>query len=243
MTLYNRKKNIEQFGEDVKKLGGYAYTGDILSSRLAHERNTQIIFESTDFAGKTVIDAGCGDGTYTKMLITRAKANKVLAFDPCEEALDFARENNNPEGKINYIVSSTDNFQPENRAKYDITLFRGMLHHIQYPEKAIAMALEWSEKVVILEPNGYSPILKLIEMFSKYHREHGERSYGFAKLNKWIKQAGGRVIYHKRAGLVPCFCPDWMAQFLKFIEPFLEKIPFINAFYCAVEVIVYEKKH
>ena len=29
----------------------------------------------------------------------------------------------------------------------------------------------------LIEPNGYNPTLKLIERFSRYHREHGEKSY------------------------------------------------------------------
>ena len=236
---YSKEQNIHKFGEDIENFGGYVYTGNIYSSKLAHERNTTAILESIDFAGKKVIDAGCGDGTYTQMLITRGQAKEVLAFDPCEQALEFAKKNNNVQNNINYKVANTDNFALDNEEKYDITLFRGMLHHIQYPDNAIAKALEWSNTIVILEPNGYSPILKIIEKFSKYHREHGERSYSFAKINNWIKKAGGKVIYHKRAGLVPCFCPDWLAKSLKFIEPFFEKIPFLNVLYCAVDVIVY----
>lgn len=237
---YSKQQNIHQFGEDIEKFGGYVYTRDIYSSKIAHERNTEAILESVDFEGKRVIDAGCGDGTYTQMLITRGKAKQVLAFDPCEKALEFAKINNNIQNNINYINADTDNFVLDSEEKYDITLFRGMLHHIQYPNQAIEKALEWSDMVVILEPNGYSPILKIIEQFSKYHKEHGECSYGFVKLNKWINEAGGKVIYHKRAGLVPCFCPDWAAKSLKFIEPLFEKTPVINALFCAVDIIVYK---
>lgn len=41
--------------------------------------------------------------------------------------------------------------------------------------------------------------------------------------------------------IVPYFCPKKIAKLLKFVEPFMEKLPFIKLFYCGTNLIYYEK--
>lgn len=45
------------------------------------------------------------------------------------------------------------------------------------PAKAIYAARSWADAMLIIEPNGTNPVLKIIGKASKYHREHGERSF------------------------------------------------------------------
>jgi len=95
--------------------------------------------------------------------------------------------------------------------------------------------------VVVIEPNGYNPILKVIERFSKYHVEHQEKSYSPAMLNQWVSRSGGVIRTRGYAGLVPMFCPDSVAKVLKRIESAFERIPIINALVCAVYVFAAER--
>jgi hypothetical protein len=43
------------------------------------------------------------------------------------------------------------------------------------------------------------------------------------------------------AGFVPMFCPDWLARFMKSVEPIIERIPVLNALGCAVYVLIAER--
>src|SRR5690348_13767170 len=81
---------VDRFNRDVAELGGYAYTGDRLSSRLANQRITDAIVEAADVAGKRVIDVGCGDGTYT-IELAAAGAESVLGTDAAAAAVERAR--------------------------------------------------------------------------------------------------------------------------------------------------------
>ena len=92
----------------------------------------------------------------------------------------------------------------------------------------------WRPRVFLIEPNGYNPTLKLIERFSRYHREHGEKSYAPSLLRRWIRELGGTIEREHYAGLVPFFCPDWMATGLKAVEPAIETTPAVNQLSCAV---------
>ncbi len=116
-----------------------------------------------------------------------------------------------------------------------------MLHHLNDPFAALREAMRVAKVVVVIEPNGYNPVLKLLERFSRYHVEHGEKSYSPAKLHGWAKQLGGTVSFSEFAGLVPFFCPDPAARLLKVVEPIFERLPLINAVSCAVNVFVVER--
>ena len=80
--------------------------------------------------------------------------------------------------------------------------------------------------------------MKLIEKLSKYHREHGEKSYPPSRLDRWVRRLGGKVIHREWACLVPFFCPDWFARGIKAIEPIVESIPVVNRLGCGPYVMV-----
>ena len=90
-----------------------------------------------------------------------------------------------------------------------------------------------ANEIIVVEPNGYNPILKIIEMVSPYHRKHEEKSYSPRKLDRWFENHGGRIEWSGYIGLVPVFCPDLLARSCKALEPFVERTPVLNRFCCA----------
>ncbi len=94
-----------------------------------------------------------------------------------------------------------------------------------------------ADEVVILEPNGWNPILKLIEKFSEYHRQHDEKSFSPLRIASWVRAVGGSVDYVKFVGLVPFFCPNWLARVLKATEPVIERLPVLRRYLCGVCVM------
>lgn len=228
---------VSPFDRDATHNRGYLYTTNAsLSSELANRRLTQAALQVSDFRGKRVLDVGCGDGTYTVELFDGGLPARIYAFDPSCEAIGIARQK--VAGRdITFAVHDASNLPLPDRS-FDVAHLRGVLHHVDRPVEVLREAFRLAPELIVLEPNGYNPVLKLIEKTSRYHREHGEKSYSAASLDRWVRELGGRVTTRQWVGLVPFFCPDWAARALKTIEPVIERLPIANAGSCAVYVQV-----
>ncbi|MDQ6797958.1 MAG: class I SAM-dependent methyltransferase [Actinomycetota bacterium] len=227
--------SVDPFNADAASNAGYRYTTNAsLSSELANRRLTEASMAVADFGGRRVIDIGCGDGTYTAEIIDVAGAGHVTALDPALAALTVARER--VAGRPVTLTAASAYALPYRDTSFDIAYLRGVLHHMDHPDQALSEALRVASVVVVVEPNGYNPALKLLERYSTYHVEHGEKSYPPRRLDRWIEQRGGQIDKRMYAGLVPMFCPDWMARVLKGAEPLFEQVPGARAVGCAVYV-------
>ena len=84
------KQNVQRFDKDVRDTGGYAYTGERLSARLANARISRSITESVNFRDASVLDLGCGDGAYT-VEFAALGVRKIVGVDPAAGAIEAAR--------------------------------------------------------------------------------------------------------------------------------------------------------
>lgn len=235
------EKNILKFSNDTKKFGGYEYTSnEKLSSQVANEYQTQNTLGLVKIKGKSVADIGCGDGTYTFELLNRGKPRSIVGFDPSKEGILRAKKKFGKNNRITFMVGSI--YDMPLKHKYDIAVVRGVLHHLYNPERAFPELKRVAKKVILIEPNGYNMILKVIEKTSKYHLDHEEKSYFPNQINKWVHQIGGKIIKKSYRGLVPFFSPDWFVPILKFVEPIIERLPVVNRLVCANYYVVYENK-
>jgi 2-polyprenyl-3-methyl-5-hydroxy-6-metoxy-1,4-benzoquinol methylase len=236
-----KEKNISRFDADTTKMGGYVYTkNNRLSSYLANLHQTLTTLKLVNIKGKTVIDIGCGDGTYTQEWFRIGKPKSIFAFDPSKKAISTANKNNKYKSRVKYAVGSIYKM-PTNKT-YDIAIVRGVLHHLYSPEKGMEQISKIARTVILIEPNGYNLILKIIEKTSPYHIEHEEKSYAPHRINGWIRRFGGKIKRGKFAAIVPFFCPDWMAKILKGMEPTVESLGIINWFFCSNYYVVYQNK-
>lgn len=225
------------FDRDARLRGGYVYTTNArLSSTLANGRLSRAVREATAFLGKSVLDIGCGDGTYTVELYETGGPVSMCAMEYADDALRLAATK--VAGRKIDLQRASAYALPYAAGSFDVACLRGVLHHLDDPALAIGEALRVAREVVLIEPNGYNPVLKIIEKLSPYHREHGEKSYAPLVLDRWIDRHGGTVTYRRFAGLVPMFCPDWLAKTTKAIEPLVEALPGARAMTCAVYVAV-----
>lgn len=240
----NTKENVNRFDADVKATGSYAYTAERLSSQLANARITAGISAAYSFGGKRVLDLGCGDGAYTVMFAGLGVAS-VLGIDPAATAIEVATRRADAAGVAERIRFSTGNIYElgdlldENR--FDVIVLRGVLHHLPDPARAIAALSGFKGTVIVLEPNGFNPVLKFLEKFSSYHIEHEERSFLPMTIKSWLNSAGFDVKHSSVINLVPMFCPDWMARPLDSIGVVVEKLPLVRAVACGQSLIVAQR--
>lgn len=228
----------EPFDRDVIRLGGYQYTGHMasLSSFLATRRQTRLILDALEEGGGlSICDVGCGDGKLTHELTRQGRS--VLGIDLSVPAVKTAQSHFGERSDLRFLAVDVAELIRSGET-FDVVVLRGVLHHAEDPEGLVALASSLANTVIILEPNGYNPVLKVIEKVSRYHREHGERSFRKPMIEKWITNAGMRVTKCEVAVIVPYFAPDWFAKTASLLEPFFERVAGIRWLWCGTQVFV-----
>ena len=129
----------QPFDQDVVRSGGYQYTKtDRRSSIYANNRYSDVIVSSVPMDGKSVVDVGCGDGTYTAMLRTRTRATSILGVDPAAAAIEVA--NRNYSGRQGLRFQPRVHCRPALRSgeHFDVAIYRGVIHHVADPRSECA---------------------------------------------------------------------------------------------------------
>jgi ubiquinone/menaquinone biosynthesis C-methylase UbiE len=232
-----QRKNVDVFNRDAEINKGYYYTNSArLSCRLATQRSLDAILATASLSNRSVVDIGCGDGFYTIRFWDRAQPKSIVGLDPASRAIAVANtsKENRP---VQFLVGDAHQL-PFPNDSFDVALVQSILHHDDNPKDVIREAFRVAPEIVIHEPNGNNLGLKIIEKLSRYHREHNEKSYTSSQMRRWIEESGGVIAYQRFAGFVPMFCPSVIARTMKALEPVVEALPFVNAFGCAVAVIV-----
>lgn len=230
------KENVQEFNRNVRENGGFLYTTNAqFSSHVANKRISDEIFKLIKPQYRTLVDIGCGDGLYTHNIKENFSHLDVYGFDPADSAVQIARKNY-PTVHFDTINLLADDL-PIPRKKYDVAVIRGVLHHLSDQQKAIINAFKLADNLIIMEPNGNNPLLKIIEKTSRYHIEHEEQSFFEWQLKRWIRNAGGQLTSWNYVGYVPFFFPTTPARIIYYFQPFLEKIPVLKHIFSAQFII------
>jgi 2-polyprenyl-3-methyl-5-hydroxy-6-metoxy-1,4-benzoquinol methylase len=234
------KNNVNVFNRDVQANQGYRYTTNAqFSSLVANLRLTKATLANIPSGLKTLIDIGCGDGTYTNELKRLRNGINIEGTDPAEKAIAHAKKNY-PD--IDFFVSNI--LIPESliHRYYGMAILRGVLHHLSDQQEAIKNTLSLADYMLIIEPNGNNPVLKYIEKHSAYHIAHEEQSFSTRQLVTWCLNAGWEISTVQYVGFVPFFSPGFLSRIICFFQPVLGKIPFLSFYLGAQIVIVCKKK-
>jgi len=233
--------SVEAFNRDAVEHAGYLYNNqEHLSSRLATTRWWEVLTALSDISALSVIDIGCGDGYWTIKFYDELRPSQMVGIDAAPAAIALAVDRSGSRS-IQFQVADAHHL-PFPDDSFDVALLQAVLHPDDEPWDIICEAFRVARKIVVLEPNGNNLGLKLIERVSQYHQQHHERSYRPHVLQRWVEDAGGRIVARKLAGFVPMFCPDWMARSMKALEPVVESIPGIRELGCAIYVFVADRQ-
>jgi len=227
------------FDEDVEKNGRYLYTGNEAqkSSIVANSLQSKMLHTSiSKLEFKSLLDIGCGDGTYTAEFLRFEKV-RVLGVDPAIKAIELASEKYSRESRLSFTHLSLEKLIEEKKF-FDLIVFRGVLHHCEDPVQVLLEASRLSDTIVILEPNGLNPIMKLIEKVSPYHRAHSEKSFTRKRISRWLGKCGFEVESYSLGILVPFFFPDFLISPMLKFEPVLHKVPILGKFLFGTQVLL-----
>jgi 2-polyprenyl-3-methyl-5-hydroxy-6-metoxy-1,4-benzoquinol methylase len=232
-------ENVIDFNDDVLQNGGYVYTTNArVSSVLSLKRSREGLLSMLENDVSTVIDIGTGDGAVIHAILQQRPGLKVTAVDPAAEAIKEAARKY-PD--IDFFVCNILDTDTLPDKKFDAGMFLGVLHHVSDPKQAIANAALLSDRLIILEPNGHNPILKVIEKLSPYHRKHEERSFRESVLKAWCKESGYEIARKIYIGFVPILFPAFLARLIYFFQPFLEKIYPLKKYFGSQIVLLCKK--
>ena len=106
-------------------------------------------FAADSFAGKRILDAGCGTGRHT-FHMARSNAGEVVAMD-FSQAIEVAARNNRDNANTHFVQADIYHppFPPDS---FDLVYSLGVLHHLPDPEKGFRTLLS------LLRPGGYMNI-------------------------------------------------------------------------------------
>ncbi len=245
MNATNKHKDLaaesrEIFNRDVSETGSYLYTSaDWLAASVAHARISEAMCAACDISGKRVLDICCGDGAYTVEWFRRAGPSELIGLDMADVAVKAANEKFAAHApRLRFEEGNAYDLSRYEDNSFDVSIIRAALHHMETPQVAVREALRVAPTLVILEPNGHSPALKVIEKVSPYHRAHHEMSYSHRALRKMVEDAGGRVDFTELIGFVPHTCPNALVKVFKALEPLIEKSPVVRHLACAQVLMV-----
>lgn len=107
-----------------------------------------------DFRGKKILDAGCGTGRNSFWPLTYG-AKKVVAFDYDKRIVEVARKNLSRFKNCQIFYDSIYNIKYED--EFDISFSIGVIHHLEYPKKAIRSLVKATkpEGIVLIWVYGY----------------------------------------------------------------------------------------
>lgn len=248
----SREKNIDEHNKDVEDTGHYLYSDPhCLSASTSIKRIQETLADlilthvAGDQNGKrapklSILDVGCGDGISTIDIAKRVKPTRMLGIEPAQAAIAAAKKNNtlkNVDFKVGDAYKIT--FK---KGEFDIVMIRSVLHHLYQPERAIHHVAPFGRYILIMEPNGYNPLLKIIEKISPYHRAHEERSFFPPTVHKWVRKQGFELVESRYINLVPTFAPSWSVPIFKALEPVVEALPVVKHLLCAQNVTLWKYK-
>ena len=120
-----------------------------------------------DYKGKLVLDAGCGNGGYSKMVADYAK--KVVALD--KYSIESARKNVKNYKNIEFIKGDIESFK--RKEKFDAIFCVGVLHHLKDPKKGFLNLLSNLKtggfiNIWVYGKEGNWLAINILEQFKKY---------------------------------------------------------------------------
>lgn len=158
--------------------------------------NVEVLHKFVTVQDKTVVDVGCGDMTFSK--IVAAAGAQVLAIDPDPVQAEKNRASVPPQGII-FEESGADSI-PAADQSVDGIFFSYSLHHI--PEQLYSDIFE--EAIRVLKPDGFIYVIEptdcpLNQVMMLFHDEEAERLAAQSALHSIAKprfESAEEVDYH-----------------------------------------------
>ncbi len=184
-----------KFGEQEAYWSRARYSGPTDPLFLAYARpKLDRIERVLPLAGRSVLDVGCGPGTFTSLLSQRA--GRVVGCDRSELMLSRA-----PVVEGVELVQADAVDLPFETDSFDVAFEANLLHHLDRPQRAVAeMARVAREAIVLLEPNVLNPVMLGWSLLIPAERGGLRSTRG--RLARLLRAAGAQVTHTWTTGMI-----------------------------------------
>ncbi len=134
------------------------------------------------------LDAGCGRGLYTRILLGRA--NKVSALDYSENSINALKRRLGHLSQLSLQVGSADNL-PFGSQQFDLVVHCEVLEHIEDDKKVL------SEIFRVLHPRGKLIISVPVPPAPFHDSEHVREGYTLEQISQLLKNSGFEILCYQ----------------------------------------------
>ena len=134
--------------------------------------------QGVDLHGKAIMDAGCGSGYGTELILRRLRPGRIFAFDLMPEQIELAKRRGLP---VDFRVGDATRMEEEDSSCDGVFIF-GILHHIPSWRQAL------KETARVLKPGGVLLVEEPLYRFTWPELEAGIREAGMeiAERKAWL---------------------------------------------------------
>lgn len=120
--------------------------------RFWHTHRFKEIGQMVEETGGRILDIGSADGTFTKVIIEKSKAQKVIGIDVLEKSVSYAKRRFARSKKVSFRVADAHKLPFPDRS-FDAVFCLETMEHVEDPQKVV------SEMFRVLKDDGYAVVL------------------------------------------------------------------------------------
>ncbi len=208
----------------------YAWVGENVSNMI--QRKANFIFPHLERLDKgqgvDVLDMGCGEGLFERILQREPRIRGLTAVDPHLGCSTASVSGWDP--KVRFL-RTPDARLPFEAETFDLSFSASTLHHVPVPERAVFLSeirrvTRKGGRVLLFEHNPWNLLTQLF--FRNCPLDRGSRLLSVSTLKGLVVDAGMKVLKVKHFLFFPTWCGPLYRK-----EHYLENIP-LGAQYCVI---------
>lgn len=120
--------------------------------RYWHKRRFEEVGSLIEPTGGVILDIGCADGVFTKVIADKSKADKVIGIDVLRDSINWAKKHWKKNKKISFKHGDAHRLDFKDRS-FNAVCALEVLEHVYEPEKVL------TEIKRVLKKGGYAVLL------------------------------------------------------------------------------------
>ncbi|MCX6704290.1 MAG: class I SAM-dependent methyltransferase, partial [Candidatus Woesebacteria bacterium] len=145
-------KSAEELHENVPKNWYFESIRVDIFQRFWHKRRFEEVSAVIEPVKGKILDIGCNDGTFSKVIFDKSGANQLVGMDVVEKTIDWAKNHWGKTGKMKFIVADAHKLPFESET-FDAVFALEVLEHVIDPAKVL------NEIKKVLKADGYAVFL------------------------------------------------------------------------------------
>lgn len=135
-VMKNIQKTASELHKDVPPDWYYQSIRENVFQRFWHKRRFREVSKMiTPVKGK-VLDVGCADGVFTKVILDKIKASQIVGVDVLKTSVNWAKKHWRKSKKMKFMIADTHKL-PFKTNSFDAVFSLEMLEHVFEPGKAL----------------------------------------------------------------------------------------------------------